>query len=75
MNEQARPATKLLSASCPGGQARQFRVQVASPETASLWQLAGSFRDAGRALAYANDLVRSGRVTRIVCCGALPTAA
>ena len=75
MNERAAPAATLLSASCPGGQARQFRVQVASLETASLWQLAGSFRDAARALACANDLVRTGRVTRIVCCGALPTAA
>jgi hypothetical protein len=68
-------AAAVLSASCPGGIARQFRVQVSSSETPSRWKLAGSFRDRTQAEACAAALSRAGQYARIVCCRALPTAA
>ncbi len=65
----------LISASCPGGLACQFKVQIASIETASLWQLVGSFRDRQTAGEQAARLCRSGQLARVLACRALPTAA
>ena len=45
MSQNDRPRDSLVAASCPGGMARQFRVQVTSSETPSQWKLVGSFRD------------------------------
>ena len=74
MSEEMERGTAVLSASCPGGIARQFRVQISSHETPSRWKLAGSFRDAGQARACADELRRHGSETRIVCCRSLATA-
>jgi hypothetical protein len=69
-------ASQLVSAaSCPGGMARQFRVQVASVETPSSWKMVGSFRDAGQAHQCAAHLQQAGKRARVVDCRALPTAA
>lgn len=68
-------ATGFVSACCPGGMARQFRVQVESPETLSHWKLAGTFGDADAARRYAADLQQAGQHTRVIACRALPTAA
>ena len=65
----------LVAASCPGGMARQFRVQVASGETASLWKLVGSFRDKGAARRCADGLQQAGASARVIACRSLPTAA
>jgi hypothetical protein len=65
----------LLSVSCPGGMARQFRVQVTSTETPSGWSLAGSFCERSLAQAHADELARTGQSARVVCCQSLPTAA
>jgi hypothetical protein len=66
---------EVVSASCPGGMARQFRVQVESDETLSHWQLAGSFGDAEAARQFAVSLREAGQHTRVIACRALPTAA
>ena len=65
----------IISASCPGGMARQFRVQVGSAETPSHWKLIASFRDAQTAGEVAVRLSKAGQQTRVVACRALPTAA
>ena len=65
----------LIVASCPGGIARQYRVQVTSSETPSHWKLVGSFRDIRAARACASRLQTAGQTTRIIACQALPTAA
>ncbi len=65
----------VTAASCPGGMARQFRVQVASVETPSSWKLVGSFRDANKARQCEADLKQAGKQARVVDCRALPTAA
>jgi hypothetical protein len=65
----------LIAVSCPGGMARQFRVQVASGETPSQWKLAGTFRDDAAARLCADQLRQTGASTRILECSALPTAA
>lgn len=65
----------LIAVSCPGGMARQFRVQVASPETACHWRMVGSFRDNATADQCADRWRQSGARTRVVECRALPTAA
>jgi len=72
-SQSSRP--KLVTASCPGGMARQFRVQVASAETPSSWKLVGAFRDLGQAGQCAASLQKAGYQTRVVACSALPTAA
>jgi len=68
-------AAEIISASCPGGMARQFRVQVESAETLSHWQLAGSFGNAEAARRCAVALQQAGQHTRVIACRALPTAA
>ena len=65
----------LIAVSCPGGLARQFRVQVASEAMASKWALVANFADGDKAAACAEGLRLRGDVTRVVCCRALPTAA
>jgi hypothetical protein len=65
----------LIAASCPGGMARQFRVQVSSGETPSQWKLVGSFRDSLAAGQCAARYTRAGQVARVLVCRALPTAA
>jgi hypothetical protein len=65
----------IVAASCPGGIARQFRVQVASGETSSSWKLVGSFRDGHKAGECAARHEQAGQTTRVVACNSLPTAA
>ena len=66
---------EVVAASCPGGMARQFRVQVESDETVSHWKLAGSFGDAEDARRCAAALEEAGLHARVVACRNLPTAA
>ena len=66
---------EVVSVSCPGGIARQFRVQVESDETLSHWKLAGSFGDAEDARRCAAALEQAGHHARIIACRNLPTAA
>jgi hypothetical protein len=75
MAEFTQPTTYPISVSCPGGMARQFRVQIASAETPELWKLAGSFRDFISAERCAAQLIDAGEHTRVIACTALPTAA
>jgi hypothetical protein len=75
MSQNAPPRESLIAASCPGGMARQFRVQITSSETPSQWKLVGSFRDPRRAGQCAADQQKAGQKTRIIDCRALPTAA
>ncbi len=65
----------VLSAACPGGIARQFRVQVRDEVTASHWRLVGCFREAWAAEAAVERLAESGAAARIIDCRTLPTAA
>lgn len=65
----------FVSASCPGGMARQFRVQVSSSETPSCWKLVESFRDQAQADRCVERLKDAGQAARIIACGTLPTAA
>ncbi len=68
-------AAGIVSVSCPGGMARQFRVQVESDETLSHWKLAGSFGDAEEARKCAAALEEAGQHARVIACRNLPTAA
>ncbi len=65
----------VLSVACPGGMARQFRVQVRDQATASNWRLVGSFREVGAAEAAVERLAEAGTAARLIECRALPTAA
>ena len=65
----------VISVSCPGGQARQFRVQIVSEAVASKWAMVANFVDGEQAAACAERLRRSGDVARVISCLALPTAA
>jgi hypothetical protein len=67
--------TYPIGVSCPGGIARQYRVQTATPDAPQAWQLAGSFRDVATAYRCASQLADSGQHTRIIACTNLPTAA
>ena len=64
-----------IGVSCPGGMARQYRVQMAAPDAPEAWKLAGSFRDVTAAYQCASKLAESGQHSRIIACTALPTAA
>jgi hypothetical protein len=66
---------EVLSVNCPGGIARQFRVQIWNGETPSHWKLVGSFQDLSEASACAEKLMLAGEQTRVVACRTLPTAA
>ena len=65
----------VVSVSCPGGMARQFRVQVESNETLSHWKLVGSFGDIDEAHRCAAALEQAGQHARVIACRSLPTAA
>ena len=65
----------VVSPSCPGGMAKQFRVQVWNGETPSHWKLVGSFDNLDLASACAEREMLAGEQTRIVACRSLPTAA
>jgi hypothetical protein len=70
-----RDGKKVLSVACPGGMARQFRVQVREELAGPRWRLVGSFREVGAAHAAAERLSQAGSEVRVVDCRALPTAA
>jgi hypothetical protein len=55
--------------------ARQFRVQVQDNSLPLGWRLVGSFRDVESATTCARRETSGGRLTRIIDCRALPTAA
>lgn len=65
----------VVSPSCPGGMARQFRVQVWNGETPSHWKLVGSFDNLDQASACAEREMLAGEQARIVVYRSLPTAA
>ncbi|MBW8884660.1 MAG: hypothetical protein JF612_07755 [Planctomycetia bacterium] len=69
------PNGGIIAVSCPGGMARQFRVQVESGETPAGWKQVGSFRDSRQAGECAARHQKAGQKTRVVACRALPTAA
>jgi hypothetical protein len=75
MKPHAGPQVAVIGVSCPGGMARQFRVQVASQETACRWRMVGSFRDDEAASRCADRWRDAGASARVVICRALPTAA
>jgi hypothetical protein len=64
----------VMAVACPGGMARQFRVQARDERTPNLWQLVGSFREAGEARAAVERLARAGTPARVIECRTLPTA-
>ena len=65
----------VIAVSCPGGMARQFRVQVQSTDTPAGWKQVGSFRDRRQAGECAARHQKAGQKTRVVVFSALPTAA
>ncbi len=73
-NEESGGAA-VLAVACPGGMARQFRVQARDERVPGLWCLVGSFREADAAQAVAERLVNTGTAARVVECRTLPTAA
>ncbi|MCU0877885.1 MAG: hypothetical protein MUF06_08890 [Pirellulaceae bacterium] len=66
-------APEILAVACPGGMARQLRVQVPDESTPSRWRHVGSFRDSRTAAELATRLRKSGTMARIVRCNHLPT--
>jgi len=64
----------VMAVACPGGMARQYRVQTRDERTPNLWQLVGSFREAGEAQAAVERLAKAGTPARVVECRTLPTA-
>jgi hypothetical protein len=75
MRETDIPQRAILAASCPGGMARQFRVQVCESETPDRWKLAGSFVQLSQADECARRLTLAGEHARVIACRSLPTAA
>jgi hypothetical protein len=75
MSSASGPKVAVIGVSCPGGMARQFRVQVASQETACRWRMVGSFRDDTAASRCAEHWRQAGASARVIVCRALPTAA
>jgi hypothetical protein len=65
----------VLGVACPGGMARQFRVQERDQLMPHLWRLVGSYRHASEAQAAVERLAKSGTACRVVECKALPTPA
>jgi hypothetical protein len=65
----------LISVSCPGGMARQYRVQIASVDTPEGWKHAGTFHSVHMAKECALRLTEAGQQARVLACTALPTAA
>lgn len=74
MTDHAGPGAASM-ASCPGGMARQFRVQIWNCETPSHWKLVESFADLSQACSCAEQLQDAGEQIRVVACQGLPTAA
>lgn len=70
----AGPEPAPLAASCPGGVARQYRVQQHDPRSPSEWRLYASFRDQWHAQQCLEDLQCRGIQARIVAYSSLPTA-
>jgi hypothetical protein len=73
--DDGRSDAAVRSAACPGGIARQFRVQVQDAHLPHGWRLVGSFRDAAAAAFCATRESNQGRVSRVIECRTLPTAA
>ena len=74
MLERERRMSQAVAVACPGGIARQFRVQVREAAAASTWKLVGSFSDSISAQACADAEQSGGRLTRVIACRLLPTA-
>src|SRR5262245_41574147 len=68
-------AAAVLAVACPGGMARQFRVQGSDERMPHRWRLCGSFRQAEAAQSAVERLASAGTAARIVECRTLPTAA
>jgi hypothetical protein len=66
---------RLVAASCPGGMAAQYRVQVASNDCAAPWKLVAAFRKRTDAAHCQAQLSAAGHRVRIIACQSLPTAA
>ena len=75
MTNQDTDSSAVVAVSCPGGMARQFRVQVESGETPSSWKLVGSFRDKRLAGECAARYQKAGQKARVIAYISLPTAA
>src|SRR4030095_9443855 len=65
----------VLAVACPGGMARQFRVQARDERLPNMWRLVGSYRTEEVAQAAVERLARAGTTARVVECRTLPTAA
>ncbi|MCI0358305.1 MAG: hypothetical protein L0211_07470 [Planctomycetaceae bacterium] len=65
----------VLGVACPGGMARQYRVQERDELMPHLWRLVGSYRHASQAHAVVEQLAKTGTTCRVVDCKALPTPA
>jgi len=75
MAEKDLNGVAVIAVSCPGGMARQFRVQVQSTDVPAGWKQVGSFHDGSQAGECAARHQKAGQKTRVVTCSALPTAA
>ena len=75
MVQSASSEPAVLSVSCAGGIARQFRVQVRDEVTSSQWRHIAVFRRADEAHRLAEQLRLTGKFARIIDCRSLPTAA
>ncbi|MEX2173205.1 MAG: hypothetical protein WD872_02515 [Pirellulaceae bacterium] len=58
--------TTALVVACPGGMARQFRVQVRDAQMPSQWRLVESFREGTLARECAQRLLTAGATARVV---------
>jgi hypothetical protein len=65
----------VLSVSCAGGMARQYRVQVRDDGMNNSWRHIAVFRRADEAHRLAEQLRLTGKFARIIDCRSLPTAA
>ena len=75
MVDREEPGPVILSVSCPGGMARQYRVQVCDRDNPTAWKMAGSFRGRAAAEECVQRLTMAGEQARVVECRSLPTAA
>ncbi len=70
-----RGESQPLAANCPGGVARQYRVQCFDAASQSEWKLHATFREEWHARQCLADLQSRGIKARVVAYSALPTAA
>ena len=70
-----REAPAPQAASCPGGMARQYRVQCYDASSQSDWKLHASFRDHWHAQQCLEDLQSRGIRARVIAHSSHPTAA